>query len=308
MHFAVSLPDWNSLDSVRRAHSDLEIAALLFFALLVIFDVLAHLSEEKPRERLLEKIGLFWFAVAILAEIVAYPYGQRNDKLSAQVIVSLDAKAEEADTKAKTAIADSATALSQAKDAEGKSKDAVTKGETAEASLGKAEGEAKNAQAAALNALTLARETRKEADSFEKDIALAKKAALGAQETLAERELTDEQVKDIGGRLLQFAGQEYEIVAYWDNPESMHIANRIHAALQLAHWKYIPPPKNGVALLGGVVGVVVNVHHEANLGTKRAGERLVSTLNEQGIVTKSRDKNDPRHPDHTITFSIGSKR
>jgi hypothetical protein len=97
MNFARFLPDWNSLDSVRGAHSNLELAALIFFALLVIFEVLSHISEDKAKERLFEKIGLCCFAVAVLAEIVAYRYGQRNDFLSGQVINSLDQKSKEAD-------------------------------------------------------------------------------------------------------------------------------------------------------------------------------------------------------------------
>jgi hypothetical protein len=79
MHCAILIPDWNSLDSVRHVHNVLEAAALVSFALLVLFDVLAHFSEDKKKERLLEKIGLYFFAVAVLSEIVAYPYGQRND-------------------------------------------------------------------------------------------------------------------------------------------------------------------------------------------------------------------------------------
>jgi hypothetical protein len=77
--------DWNSLDSVRDAHSALEGWALVFFALLVVFDVLAHLADEHPtREKKLERIGLWCFGVAIVAEIVAYPYGKRNDILAEQ--------------------------------------------------------------------------------------------------------------------------------------------------------------------------------------------------------------------------------
>ena len=37
MHLAILIPDWKSLDSVRHAHSVLEAAALIFFALLVLF-------------------------------------------------------------------------------------------------------------------------------------------------------------------------------------------------------------------------------------------------------------------------------
>lgn len=107
------IPDWNSLDSVRRAHSDLEAAAIVFFALLVLFDVLAHLSKDETRKTLLEKIGLGFFAVAVLAEIIAYPFGQRNDALSEQVIGSLDTKAEQASSRASKALSDSETAIAK---------------------------------------------------------------------------------------------------------------------------------------------------------------------------------------------------
>lgn len=73
MLFATFFPDWNSLESVRGAHSDLEGVALVFFALLVVFDVLAHMSDGKNRQALFEKIALWFFGVAVLAEIAAYP-------------------------------------------------------------------------------------------------------------------------------------------------------------------------------------------------------------------------------------------
>ena len=91
--FAIGLPDWNSLESVRDAHSNLEAGALVFFALLVVFDALAHLSTDKKKENILERIGIWFFAIAVLAEIAAYPYGQRNDRLSGQTIVFLSEKA-----------------------------------------------------------------------------------------------------------------------------------------------------------------------------------------------------------------------
>jgi hypothetical protein len=102
-NFAMFIPDWNSLDSVRRAHGDLELAALVFFALLVLFDILAHFSEGKKREKLLERIGLCFFAIAVAAELAAYGYGQRNDALSDQKIRSLDAVSHDADITAKGA-------------------------------------------------------------------------------------------------------------------------------------------------------------------------------------------------------------
>jgi hypothetical protein len=186
MHFATLIPDWNSLDSVRHAHSDLEAAALVFFALLVLFDILAHLSTDDKKKTLLEKIGLCCFAIAVLAEVVAYPYGQRNDTLSGQIIGSLD-------TKTREALIKSGTALAQSKEAETKSGDAIDKAGKAQESLGKAESEAERAQSASSNALGIAsdakrvsREARQEADSFEKDIVLAKTQAADAESHLAE--------------------------------------------------------------------------------------------------------------------------
>ena len=134
MHFATCLPDWNSLDSVRRAHSDLEVTALVFFALLVVCEALVHLSDDKKTERRFEKISIVFFAIAVLAEIVAYPYGQRNDTLSEQIIGSLDGKARDALTK-------SETALSHSNEAETKSSEAVDKAGKAQEELRKATNE-----------------------------------------------------------------------------------------------------------------------------------------------------------------------
>lgn len=83
MHYWHLLWDWNTLDSVRGVHSFLEGWALVFFGLLVLFDVLAHFAEEnKTRARSLERTGLVCFAVAVLSEALAYPYSRRNDALS----------------------------------------------------------------------------------------------------------------------------------------------------------------------------------------------------------------------------------
>src|ERR1700730_5531167 len=85
MHYWNLLWDWNTLDSVRAVHSFLEGWALVFFGLLVLFDVLAHLAEEdKSRSKNLERIGLVCFAVAVFAEGLAYPYSRRNDTLAGQ--------------------------------------------------------------------------------------------------------------------------------------------------------------------------------------------------------------------------------
>lgn len=128
-NLALLFPDWNSLDSVRNAHSLLELWAIWLFAALVLCDIVAHLIEEhrKPLAKIFERIGLCCFALAVAAELSAYKYGQRNDELSAGVIKSLSAEAEEAAAKAAKAITDSGIALNQSGVAETKSGDAQNK-------------------------------------------------------------------------------------------------------------------------------------------------------------------------------------
>jgi hypothetical protein len=189
-YFAITLPGWNSLEAVRSIHSDFEGAALVFFALLVASEALAHLSDEEKREKLFDRISVVLFAVAVLAEIVAYPYGQRNDTLSGRIIGSLDVESKEA-------LSDSGTALSQARGAEARSSFALEKANAAASS--------------ASNAFFLARGARKEADTFEFDIVTAKKQAADAESRLANavqrtarlekqlswRTITPEQVRSI---------------------------------------------------------------------------------------------------------------
>ena len=84
-------------DAVRRIHSRLELAAIVFFLLLAFFDALAHWTKDKDKEHKFGAIGIVFFFIAVACEFAGYAYGQRNDALSESVIVSLDAKAQHAD-------------------------------------------------------------------------------------------------------------------------------------------------------------------------------------------------------------------
>ena len=237
MHFATLTPDWNSLDSVRRAHSFLEGAALVFFALLVICEALAHLSDDKKTERRFDKIGIVFFAIAVLAEIVAYPYGQRNDTLSAQVIGSLDAKSREASSNASSALT--------------KSSEADTKADAAETKSGKAVTESSSA-------MTIASGARKEADSFEQDIKSAKQNAADAESHLADalertardekaldelqqklriRHLSDEEKSEIRDCLKNTPPHEVRISAVMSVPDGAEFGADLANAINSTGWR-----------------------------------------------------------------------
>jgi hypothetical protein len=332
MHFATLIPDWNSLDSVRRAHSDLEAAALVFFALLVLFDILAHLSTDDKKKTLLEKIALYCFAIAVLAEVVAYPYGQRNDILSGRVIGSLDAETREALIK-------SGTALVQSQEAESKSGDAIDKAGKAQESLGNAENEANRAQRASSSALGIAndakqvsRETRQEADTFEQDIKSAKTQAAEAeshlkeardqaaqaereaqaeqlariklQKQLAWRTLSADQRKRIGFRIRPFVAQQYNFVTYGTEPECINFQNEL-GVVTGRYWR-IDPNRKWSMLMGLVVGIEVQVSDSADTQTNEASLALVDALNAEDIlanrkIVPSADAPNPA----VITITIG---
>jgi len=173
------MPFWNSLDSVRRIHSDLELAALISFALLVFFDVLAHIASDEKRQRIFGEIGLWFFGFAVLFEFIAYPYGQRNDTLSEQIIGSLDIKSKQAERNASKALRASGKALIQANDA-------LATTDAAKSAMDTAKSEAAKARANSSESLTLATGARKEADSFESDIIAAKAQAAAAESHLAD--------------------------------------------------------------------------------------------------------------------------
>ena len=170
----------------------------------------------------------------------------RQEEQATRIVGSLGVKAEEADQKAKAAIADSSTALGQAQDA-------LSKAGKAQESLGKAETEANQAQTASTNALTLATGARQEADSFEKDIKSAKEQAASAESHLAEalkeassaqaelnllktpRSLTN--VQDLISALAPFKDTQFGFLGIYGDQESQDLAEEICNALQLAGWK-----------------------------------------------------------------------
>lgn len=231
------IPGWDSLDSVRHAHSELEAAALAFFALLVLFDVLAHLSKDEERKTLLEKIGLGFFAVAVLAEMVAYPYGQRNDTLSAQVIGSLDAKSSEAYRNASSALT--------------KSGEAETKAAAADTVSGKAVAESSSA-------MSIANGARSEADTFEADIKSAKEQATKAESHLEEatksaniltakleRLTTPRRLlrsDPVVAPLRAFERTQYVFIGTCADHECFDLLTDIDALLKLAGWQRIKGP------------------------------------------------------------------
>lgn len=169
----------------------------------------------------------------------------RTNTLSSALIGSLDQVAGEADARAKTALGNSTTALTQSG--------------VAENSSGRALDESNKARASASNALGLASGARQEADSFEKDIASAKTQATEAESHLAEAlkraaDATAEldrlksprtliNTSELITTLQAFKGTEYTFSSVFQDEESINLLKAIDSALQSAGWKRVKPPR-----------------------------------------------------------------
>jgi hypothetical protein len=242
MHYWNLLWDWNSVESVRKVHSFFEGWALLFFAILVLFDVLAHLTEDehKARSKRLERVGLWCFGVAVVAEILAYPYSQRNDALSSQQdatqkerIARLDnstqalrTDAEKAHTQAEQFKAQIADANARAKAAEGQAATAKADVAVAMATVATADARIAEAQRGATEAEARAQEARSmaEAERLER---------VRLEAIVAPRSLSIEQQRQITDVCRKFVGHRAVISSYGLDLEGAALGGQLIAMLRV---------------------------------------------------------------------------
>lgn len=77
--YAMNLPGWNSLDSVKSIDSHIQIATLLFWALLVVCEIIG--VAWKKRAKLFNILALCAFAIAVFGESIHYKYDDRKEAL-----------------------------------------------------------------------------------------------------------------------------------------------------------------------------------------------------------------------------------
>jgi hypothetical protein len=189
--------------------------------------------EHKER---LEKRSTLLLISALSLELICLV---RTNALSGALIGSLNEEAGEADNKAKVALTHAGTALARSGVAEDASQRALD--------------ESGNATASASKASVLAEGARREADSFEKDIASAKTQATDAESHLGEalrraadataelnrlktpRSLTN--IPELVSTLEAFKDTEYTFSAVFQDEESINLLRVIDKALQDAGWK-----------------------------------------------------------------------
>ena len=156
----------SDVSSLSQSLGHWETAEYVFEAFVILAcagEVVADLAPlaERSKKRL-ERISTMVLVVALSLGLLAL---MKTNELSGSVIGNLGKEAEEADAKAKKALADAGTATEKSNEAKSDSTAAVT---------------------ASSKALDVASGARTEADSFEKGIKTAKEQAASAESHLAE--------------------------------------------------------------------------------------------------------------------------
>lgn len=296
---------WNSLDSVRKIHSRLEFWAVIFFILLVLADTLAHRYEEKhpPRSRRFAGIGLWVFGIAVLMELVAYPFGQRNDTLAAQANAQQQQNI--------------ATLQAEARDAEARIADAEAHATTAEAQVAtaRAASDAASAKAESFR-LDIARANERAADATQTAEA-DRLARIKMEQQLKARSLTEEQQQRIVASIKPFADTPYEL-AVNPTPEPLHLADQIDSILHSAEWI---PKDNASTDLRLIVRLSLGTKAEETLSTgvsiqltkalydkyKQAADILIRALGTAGIPVSEVYLPDSDASPNNIHVVVGSQ-
>ena len=285
----MTIPISSDIESFARQLWWWEHAEYVFAALVTIAcfgEYLADFGKRQwiiSRKEVIAKGSTLLLIAALSLELICLV---RTNEISGRVIGSLGDMAQEAEAKARRAIGNSSTALSQANDA-------LSKAGAAQQSLEKAEDEANKAQTASSSALSLARGAREEVASLETEaLKLRKELALqGGREKL----LAGDDRRKLVIALRRFAGQKID-VRYSANAfmadgtvmssspvgdDTVAFAKALVGVMQDAGWILPSTP-----LLYDVQGYGINVEivENASPATRGAARGLVAALKRLSLI------------------------
>jgi hypothetical protein len=127
---------------------------------------------------------------------------------------------------------------------------------------------------------------------------------ISLQERLAARSLSSSDAAAITKKLGRFSGQDFEVVEYWDDKESVDIGEQIASALDSAGWSRTPVSRNTVNVTV-IAGAVVYVDDTASEPAKDAARALVGMLNAENIAAVQRvSQNRPGTDRISVTVGI----
>jgi hypothetical protein len=291
--------DKNALEQLLSSYNWWMGVSTIAVAVGILGEYVAHfVFEEEARRNKREMAASILFGVLVLGGVVGeYVFGKKLTQVSEQLQQIADTEVAQSNRDAAAARKDAEVARTQS---------AATYERAAQA-----EQHAAQENARAAKALESAEVARKNAEGFQLQIAQANERAADAEretarltQRVADRTLTDGQATSVAGKINPFGGQRIQIMTYFDASEPMGLASRILLALRLAKWQYLPPPDHTI-LIGGITGVLVFIHPEAEQSTRNAAGALAGALNEEGIAATL--KFDTAYAKNQIMVDVGAK-
>lgn len=256
-------------------------------------------------------VGVISTVLVVWMGNVKEEYLHRELANSRERTASLEKQSDESKVAISKANADAAQSLAAAKQAEANLAGANSRAEEARADAAKASARSDEAKAESAKSFERATEAQRHLAESNERAALAEQKAAEAKLALekfkAPRVLSLEEQQLIIFKVVKFKGQEYRITTFWDIKEALDFSNQLHHALQAAGWQYIPPGEGGAFLLGGIIGVQVWVHPDADPSVKEAANALVSVLGELGQPSVLKLQNPKNTKDNKISLNIGTK-
>jgi uncharacterized protein YbjQ (UPF0145 family) len=217
------LPGWDSSGFVRTAHRNLEFISIIGFVVCAGCEFVKHINPSHGR--LVERLVIGSFLFAAFMELVAFPYGERNDELAREQANKQEFAISELSSEAQKALGNAKKALSD-------SNSAVSKAANAEAASGRAVDKSTKAEGTASSAMTLARGARKEADSFESDIKSAKDQSVEAKTLAGEAKALLSDVRTLASEAQQRASEASAGVNRINMPRSLINTTQLVSALE----------------------------------------------------------------------------
>jgi hypothetical protein len=143
-------------------------------------------------------------------------------------------------------------------------------------------------------------------EMLKKEIEQARAETKNIKQRMADRVLSDHEIQEIADEIKQYAGQELQIVTYWDMKEPLALANQLYISFDRAGWKYIKPERASF-MLGGTEGIQVWRHPNADDLVQKAADALVAALNAANLDAVLKLQNSANPIDNKINLNVGTK-
>jgi hypothetical protein len=150
------------------------------------------------------------------------------------------------------------------------------------------------------------KEVREAFEVLKQEIGQARAETKKIMQRMADRILTNQQIQEIADKIKEYAGQEVQIVTYWDMKEPLALSNQLYTSFDRAGWKYIKPER-ATFMLGGTEGIQVWRHPKGDDRVQKAADALVAALNAANLDAVLKLQNAANPIDNKINLNVGTK-